>query len=518
MCDEIKVTAGFCYRPSTDVITGLCCEHVGDANLLFTSAEAFDDLLAKTVDGTMHLAVEASVFAVAGLGREDYAAQPIMGLGTCKRGGKEAAKDALVKFLNAWRVGGEEQHGAIWAFGTDGDTSRRPACNDILRAKEAPDAWGDLLRPLKGLDTLCSDTGIVLAPDYKHLLKRWRSWLIHPKCERKVGDFVLTAAFLKQWLTARNVQHIKNLMAPADKMNVSAAQALISAVADADPEGPIVATRPNSFAPYLLILNQICRCILAPLSTSTSLQEQLQQLSTLGHLIGFLFSLHGKYFIPTPLYHDTQSYIKAAYVLTARGKVLDDPFELFLSQVGDDQLEELFGVVRTTDHNSGVTTNQLETKLTISAQVNSILSRHPQWRPADRRRGASVGDIIRPRHCTATVTCGDVDVASAWRTGRLTAHDLLVKNVSAAPLVEQYWGKVTGSGSSLLCPSGRIVGVSWRRKPRGDDASVTDDEEEGDSGDDITGGDHPAADLSDGGASESSGKEGIYAHMTHDST
>eukprot|EP00918_Siedleckia_nematoides_P065855 GHVU01143252.1.p1 GENE.GHVU01143252.1~~GHVU01143252.1.p1 ORF type:complete len:1114 (+),score=121.79 GHVU01143252.1:380-3721(+) len=478
MCDELKVKEGFDYHPATDVIAGVCCEHVGDHSLRFTSEAAFDEVLQKTVDDSIHLAAEASVFAVADLGRDQTTAKPIMGLGTCRRGGKEAAKTSIEQFLDAWRVGGEQDHGPLVAFATDGDAARRPACNELFRAKEAPDGWGETLRSLQGMDTLCSDTGIVLAPDWKHLIKRFRNTFIHPTRQRKVADFVLTETVLRQWLTARQVPNLLGLMNPSDRMNVNAAKGFLTAVADADADGPIQGIRHNTFAPHLRVLSGICRCLLAPLSSSTSLEEQLQQLSKLGHLLGFLWSLHGASFIPSPLYHDTQSYVKAAYVLTARGQESEEPSELFLSQIGDDQLEELFGVVRTRDHDSSVTTTQLETKLTIGAQVNDVISRNPQWRRPDRRRGPSVNDVIRPRDFTNNVMCGDVDVRQAWRRGRLEAHQLLVQNVANEARVSQYWGTLTRGGPTLLCPGGRIVGVSSARRPRVRNRGDSDDDDE----------------------------------------
>eukprot|EP00918_Siedleckia_nematoides_P002227 GHVU01005092.1.p1 GENE.GHVU01005092.1~~GHVU01005092.1.p1 ORF type:complete len:699 (+),score=60.70 GHVU01005092.1:313-2097(+) len=384
MCDEIAVTPKLDVKISDELITGVCWEHHKRINLRFTVPEVFDNVLKQADEGHIHLAREALVFAVGDLGHTNYHAVPVLALGSCKTGGRERQKEIIGQFVEVWHQVAERDNGPLWAFGTDGDPCRRGACDDIFREVDVEEDFGDVLRPLGGLDIKCSRTGAVVVSDFKHMGKRMRGWITSSKRTIKIGDWSLTPALTEQWLLVSGVQNVKRMTKPTDKMRVAVAFDLLKAISEATPEAPVIGTRPNTFAPYLRVMKVVCDCMGAPMSATLGLQDQLTKLSLLSHVVGFLFSLHGREFMHSQLVHDIHCFVKAAFFLTARGQAHDDEFELFLSLLGSDSLEELFGTVRTVDHNVNVSTCDLETKLSIATQVRDISSRHREWSPPDR--------------------------------------------------------------------------------------------------------------------------------------
>eukprot|EP00918_Siedleckia_nematoides_P003420 GHVU01007729.1.p1 GENE.GHVU01007729.1~~GHVU01007729.1.p1 ORF type:complete len:1183 (-),score=175.19 GHVU01007729.1:272-3604(-) len=477
VCDEISVTPRFDVKLSDNVVTGVCWEHRKGQNLKFTSSEVFDHVVKQTDNGSIHLAREALVFAVGDLGAHNYHVIPLLGVGSCKTGGRERAKDIILDFVRTWHEVGEPENGPLWLFGTDGDPCRRGACNDIFREVEVEEDFGNVLRALEGLDIKCSRIGSTVAVnDHKHMGKRARKWVTSEKRSNMIGDFALTAAVTKQWLAACGVQDVKRMFDVSDKMRVRVAFDLLDAVAGADPDVPTIGKIRNTFPHSLRIMSVICECMGAPMSPSMRLELQLTKLSQLSHVIGFLFSLHGSKFMMWELVSDLQGFVKAAFFVTARGQA-DDGFDLYLFQLGSDSIEELFGTVRTVDHNVNVSTCELETKLSIATQVRDIGARHPDWSPPDRRRGArGERDIIRPRETTESVKCKDVNLLKAWADGRDAAEKVLVP-VSSQKAVTDYWKAISQPGCSLLCPDGHPIGTKRARRTNADDDGQ---EEQGD--------------------------------------
>eukprot|EP00918_Siedleckia_nematoides_P039308 GHVU01085488.1.p1 GENE.GHVU01085488.1~~GHVU01085488.1.p1 ORF type:complete len:445 (-),score=70.36 GHVU01085488.1:2087-3421(-) len=248
MCDEMAVPRQLDVDLASNTITGCCYEHLENTSLEFTSAAAFDGVLNCVQEGRVCVASEALLFTVAGLGDAETAAIPIVGLASCKTGGKEKAKDSIQKVLSAWSAEGAEKYGPLWAFGTDGDGPRRSADDEIFRVRDVDERHARVLRPLLGLDIKCSAGGIVVTPDWKHIVKRLRNLLINDRRGVQIGDFHLTPTFLQQWLSANKVQ-VKELMRSQDKQNVPAATRLLRAIADADASVALAPGRANTVGP-----------------------------------------------------------------------------------------------------------------------------------------------------------------------------------------------------------------------------------------------------------------------------
>eukprot|EP00918_Siedleckia_nematoides_P045734 GHVU01100228.1.p1 GENE.GHVU01100228.1~~GHVU01100228.1.p1 ORF type:complete len:846 (+),score=72.09 GHVU01100228.1:656-3193(+) len=411
--DEVAATPGLDVDLKTNSITGVCYEHSAGVNFEFSSASAFDLVLQEvTADevATPHLAKEVLVMCVQGLGRSEYEATPVCGLGTCKKGSPRLGMETLRVCIDVWKRVGEATYGPLWGVASDGDPKRRQGATDDLSSHEFEGDFAAHLVGLRGLDSRCSREQLVWVPDIKHLLKRFRNALISLDRHVHIGDLPLTVVELRELLNANGVPGVRTLLEATDRMNVPAATGLLQGIADADLEK--MPTRHGQLLrKHVAVLQVVCRLLLAPFDSSMNLADHLLAASTLAHLVGFLFDLRGIHFVPSMWYNDLQAWTKAVFVFAARGKVWGADFELFVHQPGTDAVENLFRQTRTSDHSTTFSTVAFQSKLTIAAQVDALLSRHPEWKGRNRRDGPGQGcDAARPRHFTRSYACTEVSI------------------------------------------------------------------------------------------------------------
>eukprot|EP00918_Siedleckia_nematoides_P075172 GHVU01164461.1.p1 GENE.GHVU01164461.1~~GHVU01164461.1.p1 ORF type:complete len:337 (+),score=49.02 GHVU01164461.1:567-1577(+) len=263
-------------------------------------------------------------------------------------------------------------------------------------------------------------------------------------------------------------------------MNVRMAQQLLQGIATAEVRK---GTTPGSedFASALIILQRMCKYFAAPLNADLDLSAQLIQLSSLAHETGFLFHQRKKQFIPSQLYHDLQTYVKAVFVIAARGQRLLTGYNLPIFLLGTDQQEEQHGSLRTVTHNQNFSTFELQNNITITGQIATVYERHPDWRRTDARRGFGHGvDIIRPESVTGSMDVDCVDLRGCWAAGRRAAEADL-RHLFTSQHIESFWTQIAKGGCSLLAPSGKVIGVGKEKgTPKGTifDESVESEEEE----------------------------------------
>eukprot|EP00918_Siedleckia_nematoides_P066030 GHVU01143623.1.p2 GENE.GHVU01143623.1~~GHVU01143623.1.p2 ORF type:complete len:329 (-),score=52.53 GHVU01143623.1:1173-2159(-) len=274
-----------------------------------------------------------------------------------------------------------------------------------------------------------------------------------------MGRHVVTVRDIDRLLTVNNVAAKSTLLNPKDKMNVPAAQRLMDVVTSADITLPDLG--PSSDLSAFPLLQRICSTMTTPLSTTLDLSQQLVELSSLAHLFYYLFALKRIKFVSGPLYHDVQSYVKAAFVLTARGKLEVDDYSMYLMLLGSDLQEELHALLRTLLHSSNFSTLQLQSNITIVSQINDIFAKHPTWSSPDRRRDCQQGsDRVRPRHIVGNMRCADVQLFDCWAEGRAQAQRQLISCGFTEDSILAELAKLNHDGITLLSPDGIIVGVS----------------------------------------------------------
>jgi hypothetical protein len=227
------------------------------------------------------------------------------------------------------------------------------------------------------------------------------------------------------------------------------------------------------------ILGELCRCLWGIFDINASLAAQLTDLSKLAHMLAYLYEATGNRtrFLPAQLYHDIQAMVHAFF--TVAKVMLQFPgINVFLFQLGDSALEELFSSLRTLTHQRNMDIVELGQKLTVVGQLYDVYSRHPEWRkqskhlsPRDNRdRLWAVKDKER-------AAGPEFDLKGCWVQGRTAA----AATIAASKLVEgddpagrwfadlESRAAADGAGSfSLLQPAGKPAGVG----------TVGDDEED----------------------------------------
>lgn len=81
---------------------------------------------------------------------------------------------------------------------------------------------------------------------------------------------------------------------------------------------------------------------------------------------------------------DIQSPIQDAFICAAKYRAKNSNENLYLYQLGTDQLENLFSVIRTITHSSTCDFLELNDWLKLAYQVEQVYNDRPDWRPNNR--------------------------------------------------------------------------------------------------------------------------------------
>ena len=138
---------------------------------------------------------------------------------------------------------------------------------------------------------------------------------------------------------------------------------------------------------YILIFNNILEFPLAGIiaelfltiftSPKINLIDQLISLAKLAFMLLYIYRRNKNHFITKDLYCDIQSTIKDAFVCTAKYQKKETDIPLYLYQLGTDQLELLFGHVRTISDASNCDFLELKQRLVIAFQIAKVYKYHP---------------------------------------------------------------------------------------------------------------------------------------------
>ncbi len=116
---------------------------------------------------------------------------------------------------------------------------------------------------------------------------------------------------------------------------------------------------------------QCLSAIIEPLLTiftnpRVNINTQLVGLASCAHLMLFVYRKHKSKFMTLALFLDIQSTIQDAFNAARRFNVKGTIYKLFLFMLGTDQMEELFGNIRTMTHSANCDYLQLIQKLRIA--------------------------------------------------------------------------------------------------------------------------------------------------------
>ena len=126
---------------------------------------------------------------------------------------------------------------------------------------------------------------------------------------------------------------------------------------------------------------------------------------------------------------------------------------MYLYQLGTDQVEKLFSVIRTITHARNCDSLELCQRLSHAECVELILEKNPTWKRMRSRRLGGQRDASSQREWTGDLDVGKCDIVSAWKLGELEAIKLL-------NLPHDFFLNLSGSGVTMMRPNKRLVGVN----------------------------------------------------------
>ena len=127
-------------------------------------------------------------------------------------------------------------------------------------------------------------------------------------------------------------------------------------------------------------------------------------------------------------------------------------------QLGDDRLEDLFGVLRTLTHDRNFHLLQAGERLGIATHITQIFEKHPQWKQPMRRLQGGLDHINTASWVGDCLVC-DVDIKGYWMNGRFKCVEILSQSKLFTP--SQYdFNQLVEEGTSISKPKGMLVGVN----------------------------------------------------------
>jgi hypothetical protein len=220
--------------------------------------------------------------------------------------------------------------------------------------------------------------------------------------------------------------------------------------------------RAAALADFSLLGSIVGAVLDALLEHRTSLSRALDLLSLAAHGLMVLFYHHGTAFIAGQTYHAFQSTVKDLYVLTAMTQQLCPEHALYFFLAGSNELEKLFGILRTVTHDSNFDMLQLGDRAAGVLTVLEILQRNPNWNQLERRLKPESDDKVNIKSWEGNMAVEGVVLAQCWKRGRDEAVALLDAHPwwASKEITAQWFVDRHREGLTMMRPKGVLVGVS----------------------------------------------------------
>ena len=309
---------------------------------------------------------------------------------------------------------------------TDGDTARRKSLNSMKR----PNNSLGVLKLMKYFDTnlVCGNYSVNFDP--KHLAKRIRSIIISSSRSMVLNKIQINSSIINEFLKSRNIAHVNSLMDPHDKQNVPMAVSLLNIIHEQTIGDPPIDPLSRDIFNEIKLLGIITSLFLSLFTKlDINLIDQLLNMSHLSHLLLYIFRRHKSKFITKNLYCDLQSTIQDAFVVAAKFIEINSKADLLLYQLGTDQLEILFGTIRTLTHSSNCDFLELIERCKMAFQIESVYIKEPNLRKASR---LSSNTKTADDHSSSNEWCGQLTtenlrLVTVWNFGQKKAEATLKK-------------------------------------------------------------------------------------------
>ena len=127
------------------------------------------------------------------------------------------------------------------------------------------------------------------------------------------------------------------------------------------------------------------------------------------------------------MYNDLQSTIQDSFVCVNKFRKKDPKKKVYLYQLGTDQLEELFGDIRTLTNSTNCDYYELIQRIRIAMQIQNVLFQHPNWKKPSRI-SKSVNDHSSVESWVGNLTTdhlSDESLKQFWCSGYDSAYEYL---------------------------------------------------------------------------------------------
>ncbi|KAG8687113.1 hypothetical protein FRC11_007774, partial [Ceratobasidium sp. 423] len=471
LIDEIALEERVRYSTAEDALIGFCRECISKPHLQNITGRPVEHLFAlkKLLDaGKCHRAKEATVVAIAPFGPSHYAPMVIIMSGTCKT---ETVDSQLQLLKLAYKGYKNSPHGAaalgpIWSFATDGDARRRLALYRLCMTRQLspPSELYSELSQLEFMNLACGEDDITHDGDFKHEEKRFASAL-RSGTGIYVNGMHISPGYIKQMLRSIptiSPSRLDSLFDNSDRQSVPKAHTLLKGIYDAS-RLPHILKQPGLKS--FVLLGELLHAFYAPHTTpSMSLSQQVIYLAKCAFILFALYRLDTTRFITSQLYYDIQASIKNAIFCIAKTQILDPMQPFYLIHLGDDRLENLFGIYRTTSTNRNPDLLQLAERASAAQEVDNILTEYPNYDRKPYRlsvEGASGIDHLNPRSWTGDVCVANVNLRATWSAGRAEAENALQRaGIEPNFDLKALRDSVAGLPVDLMRPFGHYVGLN----------------------------------------------------------
>jgi hypothetical protein len=181
----------------------------------------------------------------------------------------------------------------------------------------------------------------------------------------------------------------------------------------------------------LSFLAEVLGYFLHPFITvDIDLSEQVQSLATYAYLASALHIKHRTTCLTGALYADSQAVVKNIIFTIAQMQIVDSNLPFFIPLEGTDCLEGLFADFGTQDHAQNFDIEQLASKLSVAALINSAMELNPDLDRGHCQlslKGAMGVDHVNLTSWTGNVCVGNVNLKTEWERGQSEAEKTLFK-------------------------------------------------------------------------------------------
>ncbi len=420
--DEIAIKPKCVWLHRTNDIVGFCFNHVPKyfESCQFVNQYSLDEFkhrfkLRDDGDRDIHLANDALVITICQLSGNKSIPMPVIVFPLCNHSLYQI-KDAVKSICTIFTELNPNAH--LINIGTDGDHYRRKLFNS-MRLNSFNEFW----ESLKFFDTNFVLGFLTVCYDILHIVKRIRGRLISETnttklIKRNINRSLLLSIF----------PQMEDLFNPKDYQNVPFAVKLLqglSKINELDDQNNLL----KDVYTEIECLNEIIQPLLNIfVNPKINLVDQLSQLAYASHLLLFIYRQHKTEFLTFQLYCDIQSIIQDAFKNAEFFNNHDKNAKLILAFLGTDELELLFGSIRTQTHANVCDIVELLERLTIAIQIENVYNRHPNWRKASRISTTNTKDHSSWRSWTGELTTKDLNQAMIkllWTSGKHKATDYL---------------------------------------------------------------------------------------------